>query len=150
MESYVDQSRGINSGAGPALLYAAKLEEKNITISPTIAGSAQNPVESDMSSASTFKAMDHHPGMTNKTMPFPMSMQSNIFNPGRTGGAEAQLPPRLASDMENMATQSQPQTQTCHTRSCTTDGVFASDKLKEQELSIEGGTISISSVYSQG
>lgn len=148
-ESFVDQSQGINGGAGPALLFAAKLDEKNITLSPTIPGGAQNPIESDMNSATTFKPMNHHPGITNSAMPFPVSLQPNFFNSGRSG-AVAQLPPRVVSDAENIASQPQPQPQSHHTRSCTIDGAVAGDKLKEQELSIEGGTINISSVYSQG
>ncbi|XP_015572073.2 transcription factor BIM1 isoform X1 [Ricinus communis] len=147
VESYVDQSRGSNSGAGPALLFAAKLEEKNINLSPSVPGSAQNRVESDVNSATTFM-VDHYPGMTNKGIPFPVSLQPNFFNCGRNGGAVAQLPPRLVSDVENTA--SQPESQSNQTRSCTTEGAVAVDKLKEQQLSIEGGTINISSVYSQG
>lgn len=146
-ESYVDQSQGLNNGAGPALLFATKLEEKNIAVSSTVPGEAQNPVESDMSSATTVSAMDRHPGTTdNRAMPFPISLQPNFFNSGRTTSATAQNPPRMASDAQNMATQ----LQLSHARSCITDGAVAVDKLKEQELAIEGGTISISSVYSQG
>ncbi|KAK3225538.1 hypothetical protein Dsin_005400 [Dipteronia sinensis] len=148
-ESYVDQSRGINSGSGPALVYAAKFDEKKIAVSPAIPRTAQNPVDSEMSTATTFKSMDHQPGITNKSMPFPMSLQPNYFTPVRSGGVVAQLPPRLTtSDAEN--TTSQPQAQLCNIRSCTSDGVVASDKLKEQELTIEGGTINISTAYSQG
>ncbi|KAK2663461.1 hypothetical protein Ddye_002035 [Dipteronia dyeriana] len=147
-ESYVDQSRGINSGSGPALVYAAKFDEKTIAVSPVIPGTAQNPVDSEMSTATTFKLMDHQPGITNKSMPFPTSLQPNYFTPVRSGGVVAQLPPRLTtSDAEN--TTSQPQAQLCNIRSCTSDGVVASDKLKEQELTIEGGTINISTAYSQ-
>jgi len=149
VENSVDQSRGVNSGVGPALLFAANLDEKNITISPSInPGGARNAVESNMSSASTFNAMDHHPnlGITNKAMPFPISLQPNLFHPGRIAGAAAQFPPRLAFDAENTATQPQP----CHAISCTSDGAVASDKLKQQNLTVEGGTISISTAYSQG
>ncbi|KAL9337619.1 hypothetical protein Peur_069388 [Populus x canadensis] len=149
VESSVDQSRGENSGVGPALLFAANLDKKNITISPSInPGGARNAVESNMSSASTFNAMDHHPnlGITNKAMPFPISLQPNLFHPGRIAGAAAQFPPLLAFDAENTATQPQP----CHAISCTSDGAVASDKLKQQNLTVEGGTISISSAYSQG
>ncbi|XP_011002240.1 PREDICTED: transcription factor BIM1-like isoform X2 [Populus euphratica] len=145
VESSADQSRGLNSGAGPALLFAAKLDERNITISPSInPGGARNPVESDMTSAN---AMDRHPGFTNKSLPFPISLQPN-FNPGRTAGAAAQFPPRLPSDAENLASQTQPQS--CHARSWSTDEAVASDKLKEKDLTVEGGTISISNAYSQG
>ncbi|XP_021616701.1 transcription factor BIM1 isoform X2 [Manihot esculenta] len=153
IESYVDQSRGTSSGAGPAVLVAAKLGEENITVSPTILASTQNPVpvEYDMNSATTLKPLDRRPEIKNKAMPFPLSLQPNFFNSGasgRNGGAMAQIPPRLVSDAENKA--NQPKTQSLHIRSCTGEEVVAGDKLKEQELSIEGGTINISSVYSQG
>uniref|UniRef100_A0A6N2L2L1 BHLH domain-containing protein n=1 Tax=Salix viminalis TaxID=40686 RepID=A0A6N2L2L1_SALVM len=153
VESSIDQSRGVNSGVSPALLLAAKLDEKNITMSSSInPGGARNPDESDTSSASTFNAMDHQPGITNKAMPFPISLQPNLFNTGRIAGAAAQFPPRLAFDAENTETepQPQPQPQPWHAISCTSDGAVASDKLKQQNLTVEGGTISISSAYSQG
>lgn len=35
-------------------------------------------------------------------------------------------------------------------QSCTADGTGAGNKIKDQELTIESGTINISSVYSQG
>lgn len=130
-------------------MFATKIDEKNICVSPTIPGSAQNPVESDTSTATTFKALDHHSSITNKAMPFPMLLQQNLFSPVRSGGAVPQAQPRLPSDAENIS--SQPQSQLCQTRSCTTtNGAVANDKLKEQELTIEGGTINISSAYSQG
>ncbi|GLT70372.1 hypothetical protein SLA2020_424550 [Shorea laevis] len=147
VESYADQSRVINTGSSPALVFSSKLDEKNITVSPTIPRIAHNPVESDMSQATSFKAMDHCPGLTNKPMPFPVSLQPDFFTSAQSSGAAAQLPPRLASNTEN-ACQSQPVS--CHTGTCTRGGTVTNDKLKENELTIEGGTISISSVYSQG
>ncbi|CAL8159049.1 unnamed protein product [Prunus armeniaca] len=137
-ESYCDQSRGMNGGSGTALVFAAKFDEKTTSVSPSIPGScAQNPVESDTSTETTFKAMDHHPGITSKPMPFPLSMQPNFFTPVRSGGAAVpQLPPRLPSDAENT---SQHQSMLCHTVSRATDGAAARDKLKEQELTIEDG-----------
>lgn len=148
-ESYVDQSQGINNGSATALVFAAKFNEKNVSISPAIPGSGQKPVESDMTSASTFKTMDPQPGIPNKAMPFPMSLQPNCYKPVRNGGAAASLRPRLASDAEN--TTSQPQTLECHTRSCTGDMPISNNKkLKEQELPVEGGRINISNAYSQG
>lgn len=146
-ESYVDQSQGINNGSATALVFAAKFNEKNVSISPAIPGSAQKPVESDMTSASTFKTMDPQPGITNKAIPFPMSLQPNRYKPVRNGGAAPSLQPRLASDAEN--TTSQPQTPECHTRSCMGDMPISNNKLKEQELTVEGGRINISTVYSQ-
>ncbi|KAK9080378.1 hypothetical protein SSX86_000136 [Deinandra increscens subsp. villosa] len=42
------------------------------------------------------------------------------------------------------------QPQLAHSRSCKTDCTITNDMLKDQELVIESGTISISSIYSQG
>ncbi|PON82983.1 Basic helix-loop-helix transcription factor [Trema orientale] len=134
-----DHSQGLNGASGPPLVFATKFDEKNIAVSPTVPGNAQNLVESDTSTAT----------ITNKGMTFPVSLQSNFFSPVRNGGALPQTPPRLRPDVENSS--SQPHSQLCQTRSCTTvDGAIASDKLKEEELTIEGGTISISTAYSQG
>ncbi|KAI4335865.1 hypothetical protein L6164_014468 [Bauhinia variegata] len=144
-ESYVDQSRDTSSGASPSptLLFASKIDERNIAISPTIPGSAQH-IESGTSAATTFKPMDQHPGITNKTMPSPIPSHPNFFTPtqnGGPGGVASQLTHRLASDAENNAYQPSVQ---CQTYS------YAADKLKEKDLTIEGGAISISSVYSKG
>ncbi|XP_021286616.1 transcription factor BIM1 isoform X2 [Herrania umbratica] len=147
-ENYADQSRAINDVSAPALVFSAKFDERNITVAPTIPGSAQKPIESDMSTGSTFRAIDLSPGMMNKTMPFPVSLQPNFFASAQSTGTAAQLAPRLPSDVANCA--SQPQSVACHSGFFTTDGALPSEKLKEQDLTIEGGTISISSVYSQG
>ncbi|XVF08873.1 hypothetical protein REPUB_Repub07fG0041700 [Reevesia pubescens] len=147
-ENYADQSRAINGVSAPALGFSTEFDEKNIIVAPIIPGSQQNPMESDMSAATTSRAIDLRPRMTNETMPFPVSLQPNFFTSAQSAGAAAQLPTRLPSDAENSA--SQPQSVPCHTGPCTTNGALPSEKLKEQELTIEGGTISISSVYSQG
>ncbi|XP_022737710.1 transcription factor BIM1-like [Durio zibethinus] len=147
-ENYADQSRAINGVSAPALAFSGKFDEKNISITPTIPGSPQNPIESDMSIATTFRAIDPRSGMMNKTMPFPVSIQPNPLTSAHGTGAAAQLPSGLPSDSENSA--SQPQSVPYHTGSCTTNGALPTEKLKEKELTIEGGTISISSVYSQG
>lgn len=144
-ENYADQSRAINSVSAPA--FSASFDEKNITVAPTTPGSAQNPMESDMSTSTTFRERDLHPGMKNKTAPFPVSLPPIFFTSAQTTGVATHLPPRLPSDMEN--TQSQPQSVLCHSGPYTCNGALPSEKLKEQELAIEGGKISISSVYSQ-
>lgn len=87
MDCNADQSRGINSGSTSALVFTGKCDEKNICVSPTVARSAQNPVESDISTATTFKPKDHDPGITNTAMLFPMSLQPNFFTPVRTSGS---------------------------------------------------------------
>ncbi|XP_021909245.1 transcription factor BIM1 [Carica papaya] len=145
-EGYVDQSRGIKSGSAPAVVFASKFDEKNVVVSPTVPLSMQNPIETDISTATTLKAMDHHPVMINKPVPSPMFLQP-CFSPVQ-GGVSVALPSRMASDAENTASQSQ--TFSSHSRSCNNGVAVASDKLKEQGLTIEGGTISISTIYSRG
>ncbi|CAN1796250.1 Transcription factor BIM1, partial [Linum perenne] len=119
-ESYVDQSRG------------------NVSISPAIPGRVQKPADSDTSSATT---PSHH------TMPFPMSLQPNLFNSARAGCSSAQAAsPQVISTDINSAT-----TQPGHSRSGAANGFDGVDnKLKEHGLNVEGGTISISSAYSRG
>ena len=151
MESYAHQSHGtdIGSGPSPTLLFASKIDEKNITISPTNPGNAQN-VESGMSTGATFKAMDQHPGLMNKAMPIPFSLQPNFSTPaesGSPGGVISQLTHRLASDAENSIYQPSVQ---CQTYCSTAEVAVTDDKLKDKDLTIEGGAISISSMYSKG
>ena len=58
--SYVGQSQGVNTISAPG-----KFDEKNV--SGTIDGNAQNPVESDIGTATTFKQMDNHPVISTST-----------------------------------------------------------------------------------
>lgn len=88
--------------------------------------------------------MDHQAGKMNKAFPIPIPSQLNFFTPtqiGGPGGVVSQLTHRSASDAEN--TKYQPSVE-CQTMTAT------NEKLKEKELTIEGGAISISSVYSKG
>ncbi|XP_052875102.1 transcription factor BIM1 isoform X2 [Gossypium arboreum] len=115
-QNHADQSRAINSVSTPSALV--------FSVAPNIPGTAMNPVDSDMSTATTLRPVDLGPAMMNKTMPFAVSPQPNSIT-------SAQSTPTLPSDAE-------------------TNGALPIKKLKEQELTVEGGTISISSVYSQG
>ncbi|XP_057952379.1 transcription factor BIM1 [Malania oleifera] len=144
-ESLSNQTRGINNASSPALLFAAKIDENNINVSPTIPRKANIRGEADVGTATTFRGMDHQPGLA--AVPLPTSLPPNVFNPSGNSGTVSQVPHRAASDAENT---SGPQSQLWHGRSCTTDCAAASDKLKEREMNVEGGTINISSVYSQG
>lgn len=147
-DGYNDQSRGINSGSGPALVFAAKLVEKNAPVSPIVPGSSHNAVDSDTSSATTLKAVDHHSGRTYNAVPSPMSMPPKLYAPTRDGNVVPQPPNQLSSDPEHPS--SRPQILSCQARCFNSDVAVASEMQKEQDLTIEGGTINISSVYSQG
>ncbi|KAE8727096.1 Transcription factor BIM1, putative isoform 2 [Hibiscus syriacus] len=149
-ENYADQSRAINGMPAPSLVFPAKLDEGNNTVTLTMLESAENPIKppntSRATTTTTFRAMDLSPGMMNKTIPFPVSLQPNFFNSAHNTVPATQIAPRLPSYAENSAFQ--PQTILCHNGSCTTDGSLPNEKPKEQEPTIEGGMISISSVYS--
>ncbi|KAK8703104.1 hypothetical protein V6N13_021433 [Hibiscus sabdariffa] len=150
-ENYADQSRAINGTSAPSVVFPTKLDEGNITVTPTIHEIAENPIEHPnryrSRATTTYRAMDLSPGMMNKTMPFPVSLQPNFFNSAQSTVPAIQNAPMLPSDAENSV--SQPQTIPCHTGSCTTNGSLPNVNPKEQKLQIEGGTISISSAYSQ-
>ncbi|KAF8389890.1 hypothetical protein HHK36_024408 [Tetracentron sinense] len=148
IESFIDHSRGIKNGSGPGVAFVGKFDENNIDVNPTMLTNAQNPVESDLSTAAAYKAMEHHPGLTNKLVPMPMLLQSNMFTPVGRGGALAQPPQQPISDAENIT--SQPQSQSWQSRPCTTECPVTGDTKEQEGLTVEGGTISISSVYSQG
>ncbi|KAJ8772219.1 hypothetical protein K2173_027396 [Erythroxylum novogranatense] len=140
-ENYADQSQIMISESAPGLVFSSKVDEKSITVSPIPEGT-QNPAESDMSSPTNFKAIDH-PGIINRAVSFPTSLPSNFFCPTRSGIAN--FPPGRGFS-ENIG--NQPQAQLCNIRSTVADG--AADKQKEEDLTIEGGTVNVSSVYSRG
>ncbi|KAE8667931.1 Transcription factor BIM1, putative isoform 2 [Hibiscus syriacus] len=94
------------------------------SVAPNIPGAATNPVESDVNTATTLRPIDLGPVMMNKAMPFLVSPQPNLIT-------SPQSTSRLLSDAE-------------------TNGPLPIKKPKVQELTVEGGTISISNVYSQG
>lgn len=145
---YNDQSRGINSGSVPALVLAAKFIEKNSPLSPIVPGSSHNAVDSDTSSASTLKAVDYHSGRINNAVQFPMSMPPKLYAPTRDGSVVPQPPKQLSSETDHPSLR--PEIRSCEARCYNNDVAVASEMQKEQDLTIEGGTINISSVYSQG
>ena len=83
-------------------------------------------------------------------MPISTSSQPNLFPSTQIGGQAAvvsQLTHVLTSDAENTIYQPSLQGQTY---TCSTEVIAASEKLKEKDVNIEGGGISISSLYSKG
>ncbi|XP_058115182.1 transcription factor BIM2-like isoform X3 [Magnolia sinica] len=143
-ENTADHSRAIKNGPSPGLMFAGKFDE-NIAAVPAMLANMQNPIESDSLTAGTpYKPMDHNPGLASKAVPTPMVLQQNMYPSSIGSSGLAQPPQRPMSDAENMASQPQPQV---WPRQYPSD----SDVLNEQEeLMIEGGTIRMSSIYSQG
>lgn len=151
-EGMVENSRLMKNGSVPGPMFAGKANESNISIMPTIPGSTHSPVDSDLgSSAVVFKPLDHQHGNANKEVPpqtpmQPAPLQPNVYTPIGSNDGVVQPLQRPISIDENMTSeppalwQSNPWTTDCQT----------SETANEQEMVMEGGTISIASVYSQG
>ncbi|PIA63281.1 hypothetical protein AQUCO_00200952v1 [Aquilegia coerulea] len=139
-ESMADHSQTLKSG--PSLMFTGKFDDNTIP-NPTILATTQSPVDPGMSTSATYKTMDHHAEGSQKSGPMPIPVQPNIFVPA------VQHQQQSISEVENMVPQ--PQAQLWPNRPCTTQCPDASDTLNEHEdLAIEGGTISLAGVYSQG
>ncbi|KAG5536370.1 hypothetical protein RHGRI_023964 [Rhododendron griersonianum] len=148
VEGFVDQSLATNSGSGPKLMFAAKSDEDNIVVSPTNPRNGHNGIESDLSTVTTLKEIDLRTVLTNKAVPLSLPLQPNMLTPTGSSSLMVPIPAGVTSGMDNVM--SQPQSPFLQSRSHATDNTVASNKLKEQELTIESGKICISSVYSQG
>lgn len=132
VQSFVGHPQAINNGSGPGSAFSGKFDENNIDITSTMLVKAQNPVESDLSRDATCKAMDHQSEF-NKAIVMPISLQSNMSAPVQSEGG-------LVHPLQGPVSDAQ-----------SADCPITSETLsKKEELMIEGGTISISSAYSQG
>ncbi|TQD93148.1 hypothetical protein C1H46_021241 [Malus baccata] len=135
VQSFVGNPQAIKSDTAPVSPFPGKFDENNISINPNMLGnSTPNPVESDPSRDVASKIVDRQPEILNKGIPQPMPLP-NITPPVRSDGVLAHPLQGKISDAQSTQ---------CPTTS-------ASDALSQhEELTVEGGTISISSVYSQG
>ncbi|XP_002514584.2 transcription factor BIM2 [Ricinus communis] len=143
VQSFIGHPQPIKNGSGPGSTIPGKFDENTIAINPTMLTGAQNQVESDPSRDVTCKAMDRHPEVANKVLLHPVSLQTTIPIPVHSDGAIAHpvhSDGAIAHPLQQPVTDAQ-----------SADFPITSGALNQQEeLTIEGGTISISSVYSQG
>ncbi|MBA0866452.1 hypothetical protein Goshw_021111 [Gossypium schwendimanii] len=122
VQSFVGQQQAIKNGSDPGSAFAGKFNENNININPTMIASAQNPVESDRVRDTMSKAMDQQPELGSRGMPLPIQGDNMLVHPLQRPVSEAQP----------------------------TECFIGNDTVNQQEdLTIEGGTINISSVYSE-
>ncbi|XP_038724285.1 transcription factor BIM2-like isoform X2 [Tripterygium wilfordii] len=118
--SFVGHPQAIKNSPGPGSEYPVKFDKNNVTVTP-------NMVDGDPS-----KAIDRQSELANKGVPLPLALQGNM--PAvRSAGVLAHPPYSLVSDTES--------------KECPLRGGMLT---QQDELTIEGGTIRISSVYSQG
>ncbi|XP_026402995.1 transcription factor BIM2-like isoform X1 [Papaver somniferum] len=148
-DSMIDLSRTTRNGPGPSLMFSGKFDDNSMAVAPTMLTNTQNPVESDLTTSTAYKQVDHHLGLANKAVQLPMPVQTNMLTTVASGGALAQPQQGVITDVENVASQRQPQV--WQSRPLPAECPIITDIVNEQEeLDIEGGTINIAGVYSQG
>ncbi|GLT34562.1 hypothetical protein SLA2020_090710 [Shorea laevis] len=126
-QSFVGNPLAVKNDSGPGSMFPGKFDENNIGITPTMFTGSQNPLDCEPNRDVTSRVMDQQPELANKGMPPPMpaSIQGD--------GVLMQPLQRPMSDAHLI------------------DSPILSDTISQtEELAIEGGTISISSIYSQG
>ncbi|XP_020537517.1 transcription factor BIM2 isoform X2 [Jatropha curcas] len=133
VQSFMGHPQTVKNGSGPGLTFPGKFDENNIAISPSMLTSTQNLVEPDTSRDIASKGMERQPELANKVMPLPMSLQTTMPTPVQSDGVVANPLQQSVSGVH------------------LADFPVSGDAPNQQEkVPIEGGTISISSVYSQG
>ncbi|CAI9113386.1 OLC1v1013979C1 [Oldenlandia corymbosa var. corymbosa] len=144
-EDLGNSNHAMKLGSNPALMLPAKFEGGKVSSSPPrLINGHHLVVEPNLTNPSPFR---EKPESTNTTASIPMSQGPSLFPFGGSSSAPVPLSSRPVSDAEQTA--SQPSPQFWPRDSFTADSTIT-DKLKDQELAIESGTISISSIYSQG
>lgn len=139
VDNFMDHSQVIKNGTG---------HENSVAVTPTTLVNAQNPVESDFGTAAAYNVMDNTHGPATQAVPLSMPLQNMFTTVGRSDMPTQSLHGSV-SDVENIA--SQPLSHFSQGRLCPTECAVPSNTINEQEeLTIESGTISISSAYSQG
>ncbi|RWR94966.1 transcription factor BIM2 isoform X1 [Cinnamomum micranthum f. kanehirae] len=144
-ESIADHSRATKNGADPELMFVHKFNDNNVAVTPSMLVNTQNPVDSTNMSMGTHKEVDRHVDLANKASSLPIPLQQSVYtsSAGRNSGI-AQRQHGLISDAENMVSQCKHH---LWQRSCPADNGMLNE---HEELAIEGGTIRVSNVYSQG
>ncbi|KAK9090511.1 hypothetical protein Sjap_023688 [Stephania japonica] len=142
-ESTSDHSRAVKSNPGPTMTLMGKFDDSNIAFSPNMLATSRSSLEPDLNCGSVYTPLNHCSGLVNKAMP----IQSSSITPA--GRSEGLAYPLQRPDTESTATQLQPQL--WPSKDSINEFPVSGDVLNEQEeLTVEGGTINISGVYSQG
>ncbi|XP_041013220.1 transcription factor BIM2-like [Juglans microcarpa x Juglans regia] len=132
VQSFVGHPQTINNGSSLGSTFPGKFDENNVSMTPTMLTSTQKARESDPSRDINCKPIDRLPEFANEGSPLPMALQAN-------------MPPSVRGDGV-LALPLQGPVSDAHT----TEFSMTCETLNQQDLIIEGGTISISSVYSHG
>ncbi|XP_061344265.1 transcription factor BIM2-like [Gastrolobium bilobum] len=136
-ENNTDPSQAIQNGS---------VHEKNNDVSPSLIKNVQNPLESDFSTTTIQKGTI--PGSATEAVPLTMQMRLDMFDPVVSSGMVTQ---HLQEPVSNADMPSHTQPQMWFSKPDKVNYTVPDNTLKEQEeLTIESGSESISSAYSQG
>ncbi|KAA0064784.1 transcription factor BIM2 [Cucumis melo var. makuwa] len=125
MQTFVGHQQSVKNGSASGPTYSGKFDDNNISISPAILASSQNPLDSH-SGRDILQEAD----ITNK-VPHPMSLEGNMH-----ASIRSDLDQSLHIPISDAQATECPITNNASNQ--------------PEEMGIEGGTISVSSVYSEG
>ncbi|KAH9615637.1 hypothetical protein KSS87_012667 [Heliosperma pusillum] len=134
----VAQPLAANSVTNPVLLGSAKLNEKGMAFTSNIPRNAHTQVGCNMINSIDFKTVNALSGSTTKAGPVSFPLQSHVYTPPISSCAVTQPPAKIP----------QLELWQCRTSECVPSATDV--KLNDQELSLDGGSINISTIYSQG
>ncbi|KAI4329660.1 hypothetical protein MLD38_028021 [Melastoma candidum] len=135
--NFADQSLPSTNGSNPTLFFAPKTDEENDSLTLGIPKSGHNHSDTDIRSGNPNKANAHPMGIGNNVFPFPVSLHPNLSAGARSGQKVAHVSNGVAAGFDH--------------KPWTAEYATAlNNKLKEEELTVEGGSISFSNVYSHG
>ncbi|KAK7309915.1 hypothetical protein RJT34_07040 [Clitoria ternatea] len=133
VQSFVGQPPAVKNGSGPLSPFSGKFDETNVSIPPNMLSGTQNMIDPDQSRNIIGKTAERQPDLASKGIPLPLAMHANMSGPGRSDGVLAHPLHGPVSDAQS------------------TECPASSDPQNlQEEFTVEGGTISISSAYSQG
>lgn len=132
-QNFVGQPPIVKNGSGPVSPFPGKFDENSVSISPTMLSGSHNMIDHDPTRDIVGKTAERQPDLASKGIPLPMAMHANMSVPVRSDGVLSHPLQGTVSDAQS------------------TECPTTSEQLNQQDdLTVEGGTISISSVYSQG
>lgn len=132
IQNFVGHPQSLKNGSGPGSTFSGRFDE-NVAFTPSMLTSVQNLAEPDATMDAACKVMDQQPELDNKAIPMPMLFQENMSVPVQNDTAMAHPLQMPVSDAQSI------------------DCPIPSESLNQHdEFMIEGGTINVSSVYSQG
>ncbi|CAL0315270.1 unnamed protein product [Lupinus luteus] len=133
VQNFVGQPQVVKNGSGSVSPFPGKLDESNTSISPTMPCGSQNMIDPDQSRDIASKITETQPDLASKGLSIPMAVHSNMQVPIRSDVVIAHPLHGTLSDAQSIEYPATSEQQT-----------------QQEELTVEGGTISISSVYSEG